>query len=142
MARISIARAFTIACAHALYGHEGRCRNIHGHNYKIVFTVTGSQLDDVGRIVDFGRINQLIGGWLKDTWDHAMLVYRGNGDLVSTLADCATRTCVLDFVPSAENMALFLLETVCPELLRGEPFEVTKVRVWESETSYAEACLD
>jgi 6-pyruvoyltetrahydropterin/6-carboxytetrahydropterin synthase len=142
MARISIAKAFNIACAHALYGHEGRCRNIHGHNYKIVFTIAGTQLDDVGRVVDFGRIKQLIGGWLKETWDHTLLVYRGDGDLVAKLADGFTRTCVLDFVPSAENIALFLLETVCPELLRDELFKVTKVRVWENETSYAEARLD
>jgi len=142
MTRLSIAKAFNIACAHSLYGHEGKCKNIHGHNYRIVFTITGSDLDAVGRIVDFNQINQTIGHWLNDEWDHAVLIYKGDEQGVAGLARCPAKTRVLDFVPSAENMALYLLETICPELLRGAPFAVAKVRVWENESSYAEASLE
>jgi 6-pyruvoyltetrahydropterin/6-carboxytetrahydropterin synthase len=139
MTRLSIAKAFNISCAHALYGHEGRCKNIHGHNYRIVFTISGSTLDAVGRIVDFNRINETIGTWLNDEWDHAVLIYKGDEQGVATLANGPAKLRVLDFVPSAENMALYLLDTVCPPLLQDEPFAVTKVRVWENESSYAEA---
>lgn len=45
-------------------------------------------------------------------------------------------------MPSAENLALFLPEAACPELLRGEPFKLRKVWVWEDSTAYVEVSLE
>jgi len=43
---------------------------------------------------------------------------------------------------TAENMARYLLEEVCPKLLEDSGATATRVRIWETDESYAEACID
>ena len=48
---------------------------------------------------------------------------------------------VLPYNPTSENMATYLLKEVCPKLLDGKGVTATKVVLWESEESFAEASL-
>ena len=50
---LSIMRRFTFCAGHRLVGHEGKCQNLHGHNYTLEVYVTGREQDEVGRILDF-----------------------------------------------------------------------------------------
>ena len=52
-------RQVKFCAGHRLLGHEGKCANLHGHNYLIQFHVTGNEIDELGRVVDFGVINRL-----------------------------------------------------------------------------------
>ncbi|MFO7582720.1 6-pyruvoyl trahydropterin synthase family protein, partial [Guyparkeria sp.] len=36
------------AAAHRLHGYDGNCARLHGHNWRVVVEVTGTQLDSVG----------------------------------------------------------------------------------------------
>lgn len=58
---------------HRIVGHEGQCSNLHGHRYRAEIWVQGS-LDSIGRVIDFGVVKELVGGWIKDNWDHNMLL--------------------------------------------------------------------
>jgi 6-pyruvoyltetrahydropterin/6-carboxytetrahydropterin synthase len=49
---------------------------------------------------------------------------------------------VLPYNPTSENMAMYLLREVCPKLLAGKGVNATKVVLWESEESFAEASLN
>ena len=49
---------------------------------------------------------------------------------------------VLPYNPTSENMATYLLREVCPKLLAGKGVTATKVVLWESEESFAEASLE
>src|SRR5690606_40371968 len=51
-------RYHDISCGHRVVGHEGKCRFLHGHNYRIHFTVAADQLDEIGRVVDFSVIKR------------------------------------------------------------------------------------
>jgi len=53
-----------------------------------------------------------------------------------------SRYYVLPFNPTAENMARYLLEKVCPQLLEGTGVIATKVVIWETAEACAEASLD
>lgn len=48
------------------------------------------------------------------------------------------RTFELPYNPTAENMAKYLLHNVCPEILQGTGTTAYKIRVWESDETYAE----
>jgi 6-pyruvoyltetrahydropterin/6-carboxytetrahydropterin synthase len=48
---------------------------------------------------------------------------------------------VLPYNPTSENMATYLLREVCPKLLSGKGVTATKVVIWESDESFAEASL-
>ena len=43
--------------------------------------------------------------------------------------------------PTAENMAIHLLEDNCPTLLDGTGVRASKVVIWETEQAFAEAAL-
>lgn len=48
----------------------------------------------------------------------------------------------MPYNPTAENMAKYLLEEVCPVILQGSGAQATRVRIWETDESYAEASVD
>ena len=66
---VTIMRQVKFCAGHRLVGHEGKCANLHGHNYLAQFYVTGGEFDEVGRVVDFSVINRLFKGWIDENWD-------------------------------------------------------------------------
>lgn len=53
-------KVVTISAAHHLVGYNGACRNVHGHNWKITVYCKGKKLDDIGMLVDFQKISQIV----------------------------------------------------------------------------------
>ena len=134
-------------CAgHRLVGHEGKCANLHGHNYIAQIFVTGNEVDALGRVVDFGVINQLFKGWIDENWDHGMLIWSEDSEAIAALNSLSeSRLYTMPYNPTAENMARYLLFEIAPELLdeiKGYDIAVTKVVIWETENSAAEVSFD
>lgn len=127
-------RYHDISCGHRVCGHENKCRHLHGHNYRIIFTVAANkdedepELDHIGRVVDFGVIKDRLCDWLERNWDHKFLAFQGDAlmrALVSSPAldandrfDVGMSMVWLDFNPTAENMARYLVEVIGPQQLR------------------------
>jgi len=109
----------TIACAHRLFGYEGPCESLHGHNYRIEAAYTGHELDQFGMLVDFGDIKKAFYAVL-DTLDHTYL-----NDLPA----------FRDISPSAENIAAHVFHE-----LKRTPFDrasLSYIAVWETPTQVA-----
>ena len=58
MSKIRITKQFGFETGHALYGYDGKCKNVHGHSYKLSVTVIGTPINDVnnvknGMVIDF-----------------------------------------------------------------------------------------
>lgn len=114
---ISAVRYHDISCGHRVVGHEGKCRYLHGHNYRIHFFCQSDYgTDSVGRVVDFGVIKSELCQWLENNWDHRMLIWKED-PILSDLLKIDQSIQVVPFNPTAENMALHLLTEVCPRLL-------------------------
>jgi 6-pyruvoyltetrahydropterin/6-carboxytetrahydropterin synthase len=126
--KINAVRYHDISCGHRVHGHESVCAHLHGHNYRIYFTIEGQQ-DHLGRVIDFGVIKRLLCTWLDNTWDHKFLI----SDL-----DPWGGVCPVPFNPTAENMALYLLETIGPRLLKGTNTVLARVVVHETRKCSAE----
>jgi 6-pyruvoyltetrahydropterin/6-carboxytetrahydropterin synthase len=107
--------------AHQLRGYKGKCENLHGHNYKIEIYARGSELDNIGLLVDFGE--------LKEAADEVVgyLDHRNINELPPFDEELN---------PSAENLARYILERVSSRV-GDERVRVYKVRCFETPTSVA-----
>lgn len=103
------------ASAHQLRGYRGKCENLHGHNWKVMLTVKGEQLDHLGMLVDFTVLKQLMKDVLGGL-DHRFLNDTPPFDTIN---------------PTSELIAKFIAETLAPRLPAG--IAVDSVRVWESD---------
>ena len=136
-------RRIKFCAGHRLFQHGGKCEHFHGHNYVADFFVRGSVQDSVGRVMDFADLKARCKGWLDENWDHSFLVSDQDANAIAALKMVQPfRLFVLPYNPTAENMAKYLLEEVCPKILLGTGAEASRVHIWETEESYAEASID
>jgi len=155
---ITCERYHDFSCGHRVVGHEGKCVGLHGHNYRIHFAaalsdVSDSGLDDIGRVVDFSVLKTTMCDWLERKWDHNMLLWEEDPMLEilrrATWAfpndraahQLSASLVPVPFNPTAENMAIYLLNTVGPLLLAGSGVFLTSVRVEETRKCSATATL-
>lgn len=162
MPKVVAQRYHDFSCGHRVVGHESKCAGLHGHNYRVHFTVEavgGNGITDgVGRVVDFSVIKETLCAWIERCWDHAFLARHDDPVLVLLLntvhaitgsnaadqreLDAVGRSIVfVPFNPTAENMALYLLEVIGPKLLGHSPVKLIHVRVEETRKCAAEAWL-
>lgn len=143
---LSLVRRLRFCAGHRLWRHESKCAYLHGHNYRVdVEVVAGTgraAVDDVGRIVDFSLIKARLLGWLDAHWDHAFILFTDDADAIAAVrASHPSKLFLLPWNPTAENMARYLLEVVCPGVLADLGVVARKVAVWETEEACAVATL-
>lgn len=142
-------RYHDISVGHRVVGHEGKCRHLHGHNYRVHFTVEAAAgLDDLGRVLDFTVIKTRLCEWLEHNWDHKFLAWEED-TLVKALMFLAANstseempTSDYEFFsqsivwfptnPTAENMAEYLVEVIGPKQLEGTGCTLTSVVIEET----------
>jgi len=135
---ISAERYHDISCGHRVFGHENKCAHLHGHNYRIHFKVTPipdeatNGLDGVGRVLDFGVIKEKLCMWLETNWDHKFLLWKKDPWADNLYQLDRKGLVLLDFNPTAENMAQYLLTTVGDKQLEGTGCFLTSVRIEET----------
>ena len=124
--RVMVSKEFTFDAAHHLHCYEGKCKNLHGHTYKVVFGISG-YVDEVGLTIDFGDI--------KEIWKQEIEIYLDHRYLNETLPPMNT---------TAENMVVWIFEKMEEALQQDERqlqykgARVEFVRLYETPTSYAE----
>ena len=135
---LEISRKIEFDAAHRVMGHEGRCKNLHGHRYTVwvyAFLQEGVGLDPLGRVVDFSVLKSKIGGWIDEYWDHQTILCRDDGDLIKAVSEFCSHGMpfLLPYNPTAENMACFLLYEVAPILFSGnKDIKINKIVVEET----------
>lgn len=101
-------------------------------------------LDEVGRIVDFSVIKEVVGGWLDRNWDHGFIA-QADDPLVPWLDETEQKVFVVPSPPTAENLATYVLRLCCEPssavriMLAEKGVTVTKVVCYETPMSRAEA---
>lgn len=129
---ITVTRYHDISCGHRVVGHESKCRFLHGHNYRIHFTLTADDLDEVGRVIDFSIIKSTLCEWLEYTYDHKMLIWVEDPMLEDLKEISRESIYVVDFNPTAENIAKNFVEVIAPRLLRDTGCTLVECRVEET----------
>lgn len=137
---ITCTRRIEFDSAHRVMEHESKCQYIHGHRYVVEATFTADDLDKQGRVIDFGQVKALLGGWVDDHWDHTAILHEADQKLGDLLAESTGQTIYyLPYNPTAENIARYLLEEVCPDLFQNSDVRCIAVRVHETPNCYADA---
>ena len=108
------------SAAHRLENFYGKCEALHGHNWKVEVFLSGDRLDKAGLLMDFGMVKAKTNEILNEI-DHKFL---------NELPAFQEQN------PSSENLARYLFERL-GEVLNGDGVKVSKVSVWESDTSCA-----
>lgn len=141
----SAIRKIHFCYGHRVMGHENKCGTLHGHNGVLwIYASPFKGLDNIGRVVDFSVIKEVIGGWVDKHWDHTMIVYQEDKKTLELLSQAPSfkPVYILDKNPTAENMAEYLLTKICPSLLKGKGIYVHKVVFYETENCYVEQSIN
>lgn len=126
-----VKRYHDICAGHRVHGHEGKCRHLHGHNYRVTFTCESDDLDDIGRVIDFSEMKAKLCMWLEDEWDHKMLIWE-HDPLAEVLPNIDPTVVIVPFNPTAENIAQHLVEVVGPTQLAGTGIKLVHCDVEET----------
>lgn len=130
---ITAERYHDISCGHRVVGHEGKCRFLHGHNYRIHFEIGCKQLDSVGRVIDFSVIKEKLCMWLEDNYDHKFLIWEEDPLLEDLRKITEESLVVVPFNPTAENIAKHLVTEVAPKQLAGTNTTLLCCKVEETQ---------
>jgi len=143
MNTIRITKQFSFETGHALYGYDGKCRNVHGHSYKLSVTVIGSPITDpknvkLGMVIDFGDLKKIVKEEIVDRFDHATVFNQNtpHKELAKELSDRGHHVILVDYQPTSENMVIAFSAKIQKRL--PEHIKLFALKLQETESSYAE----
>jgi 6-pyruvoyltetrahydropterin/6-carboxytetrahydropterin synthase len=140
--KVRVTKKFTIDMAHALFGYDGPCKNIHGHTYHLSVTLMGTPIQDggdvkLGMVVDFGDLKAIVKEQILDTYDHA-LVLNDNAPYSKSevISNEFEKVILVPYQPTCENLLLSFVEKLKPLFSEGK--KLISIRLEETPTSFAE----
>lgn len=133
---IYIVQRFEWDAMHRIPGHEGVCKAYHGHRYAAEFSLIAERLDELGRIVDFYVVEEVIGGWIKRHLDHTAILYKNDDEpSVKAVIEMNERlgkpVYLLDGFPTVE-VIVKELGRIAGDLLLPHGVRVVSIRLWET----------
>ena len=141
--RRTVSKSFEFCYGHHLRFHAGKCKNLHGHNAKVIVTLAEHQpISAPAMVMDFGVLKMRVNKWLDENWDHAMVVAKEDTPLREMLAGIPDQKIyVMDGEPTAENMATVLLN-ILPMLFKNQGVFVSQVDFYETPDSLASVFVE
>ncbi|MEK6152974.1 6-carboxytetrahydropterin synthase [Flavobacteriaceae bacterium 3-367] len=143
MSNIRITKQFTFETGHALFGYDGKCRNVHGHSYKLSVTVIGSPITDtsnvkLGMVIDFGDLKKIVKEEVVNPFDHATVFNKNTPhiELAEELMERGHKVILADYQPTSENMVVDFAAKIRARL--PENIQLHSLKLRETETAFAE----
>ncbi len=143
MSTIRITKQFSFETGHALYGYDGKCKNVHGHSYKLSVTVSGSPISNTnnvkyGMVIDFGDLKKIVNEEIVDVFDHATVFNKNTPhvELAMELKKRGHHVLLVDYQPTSEMMVIDFAEKIQKRL--PENITLHSIKLQETETSFAE----
>ncbi|MDC9723513.1 MAG: 6-carboxytetrahydropterin synthase [Urechidicola sp.] len=143
MSKIRITKQFYFETGHALYGYDGKCRNVHGHSYKLSVTVIGTPSADTndvkfGMVIDFKDLKKIVKGEIVDQFDHATVFNKNTPhvELAKELEKRGHSVILVDYQPTSEMMIIDFASKIKEKLPTNIALHSLKLQ--ETGTSHAE----
>jgi 6-pyruvoyltetrahydropterin/6-carboxytetrahydropterin synthase len=130
-----IAKEFNWEMGHRLPEHFGKCKNIHGHSYKMLVEIEGEVLES-GMVMDYYHLRDAIEP-VVEKMDHAFLVYKDDKNVIEFLEKMNSKRVIVDFQSTVENITQYFLQEIAKLKLPPNIHKI-KVRVCETPDDYAE----
>ena len=140
--KIRVTKKFTFEMAHALYGHDGACANIHGHTYHLAVTILGTAKQEPkhpkdGMVIDFTDLKKIVCREVIDRFDHSLVLNKNSPHyLLKTLQETFPKIVWLPFQPSCENLLVEIKNSLIHFF--DAHHQLICLRLDETSTSYAE----
>lgn len=143
MTKIRITKQFSFETGHALYGYDGKCKNVHGHSYKLFVTVIGSPIEDpknvkYGMVIDFTDLKKIVKEEVVDVFDHATVFNKNTPhiELAQELKNRGHHVILVDYQPTSEKMVIDFMQKIKSRLPQN--IELFSLRLQETDSSFAE----
>lgn len=143
MSTIRITKQFNFETGHALYGYDGKCRNVHGHSYKLSVTVIGQPITDsnhvkYGMVIDFSDLKKIVKEEIVDQFDHATVFNKNTPhvELAKELSERDHDVILVDYQPTSENMVIDFAKKIKARLPKN--IQLYALKLQETESSFAE----
>lgn len=130
-----IAKEFNWEMGHRLPFHSGKCKNLHGHSYKLIVELEGD-LNENGMLIDFYDLKEIINP-IIDELDHSFLVYKNDIELLEFLKKINSKYVIIENHSTCENICKFLIQQISQTKI-PENISSIKLRVYETADAYAE----
>ena len=143
MSTIRITKQFNFETGHALYGYDGKCKNVHGHSYKLSVTVSGKPISDktnvkFGMVIDFSDLKKIVKEEIVDLFDHATVFNKNTPhiELAKELKDRDHHVILVDYQPTSEMMVIDFAKKIKDRLPSN--IHLHSIKLQETDTSFAE----
>ncbi|WP_395044115.1 6-pyruvoyl trahydropterin synthase family protein, partial [Flavobacterium sp.] len=143
MSKIRITKQFSFETGHALYGYDGKCKNVHGHSYKLSVTVIGTPILDntnvkFGMVIDFTDLKTIVREEIVDNFDHATVFNKNTPhvELAKELSNRGHHVILVDYQPTSENMVVDFAQKIQNRLPKN--IQLHSLKLQETESSFAE----
>jgi 6-pyruvoyltetrahydropterin/6-carboxytetrahydropterin synthase len=142
MKKVRLTKVFTFEMAHALFNYAGKCRNIHGHSYKLEVTISGSPRNipgdpEDGLLVDFGELKTWVNKAVINEYDHSLVMKKDYSNALNkALTENFERLLYVDFQPTCENLIIDFAHKI-EQNLPGE-VNLHHLVLHETTTAYCE----
>ena len=134
----TVTKSVKFDAAHILTNHQGLCKNLHGHTYRVDVAVTQPDDDPRDMVIDFKDLKSVATSVICDRFDHAFIystASEGESEIASVVEKHGMRTVALPFRSTAENLARYFFGELKPRIPG-----LMSITVWETADSCAEFC--
>lgn len=139
-----VTKTIEIDMGHRVPNHKSKCRNFHGHRYKIEVGVDDKVCDiqgvsDEGMVIDYGDLKKIMMEVIDKQFDHGFCIYEGDEFAFffnNAMHERDQKIIFVPFIPTAENLAKHWFGLIAPKLL-DKNILLRYVKVWETPTSTA-----
>ena len=138
---MKILKEFRWEMGHRLPLHEGLCRNVHGHSYRMIVEISG-EINENGMIIDFFDLAKIVNP-IIDKYDHAFMCWDRDLNLRSFLISNKMKKVFVSYHSTVENICKDLAGVIFKKLrkLSGYEFGELKVRIYETPNASAELTM-
>ena len=133
---ITVTKTVKFDAAHVLTNHQGLCKNLHGHTYRVDVSVSQAADDERDMVIDFKDLKRLATETICDRFDHAFIYNTesvGEREIAAVVEKNGMRTVAIPFRSTAENLAKLFFSD-----LKARIPGLVAVKVWETADSCAE----
>jgi 6-pyruvoyltetrahydropterin/6-carboxytetrahydropterin synthase len=138
-----VSKEIEFDAGHRVPNHSSKCRNPHGHRYRVRVSISGDLVTEPGSssegmLADFGDLKQLLTTYVHDVYDHGFVVYKKDELMLAALLHGSGewKVIIVPWIPTAENFARSIYNDVAIHVAKMG-FKVHQVEVFETPTSRA-----
>jgi 6-pyruvoyltetrahydropterin/6-carboxytetrahydropterin synthase len=133
-----ISKEFRWEMGHRLPKHNGSCKNVHGHSYRMRVEIEGEPNDE-GMVIDFNDISAAVKPFIAEL-DHAFLCEEADVGMLQFLQDNQMKLYVIPWPSTVENICRLFGDKLSPFFASHPNVKCFRIRI--NETASSEAVLE